>query len=85
MKADWFTLITSSRTLRSLVDKSFANILYNPCIKLIRKKWENLLNPLVFGIKVIKEELIPLGNLPVLKNSLTIAKTSKLIRFHTFL
>jgi hypothetical protein len=71
--------------LRSLVDKSFATILYNPCIKLIGQNWENLLSPLVFGIKVIKDELIPLGNLPTLKNSLTITKMSELIRFHTFL
>jgi hypothetical protein len=85
MQVDLFTLITSDRTLRSLLDKSFATILYNPWIKLIGLNWENLLGPLVFGINVIKEELIPLGNLLVLKNSLTITKTSELIRSHTFL
>jgi hypothetical protein len=85
MQVDLFTLITSNRTLRSLLDKSFATILYNPWIKLIGLNWENLLGPLVFGINVIKEELIPLGNLLVLKNSLTITKTSELIRSHTFL
>jgi len=29
MKVNWFTLITSNKTLQSLVDKSFAIILYN--------------------------------------------------------
>jgi hypothetical protein len=44
-----------------------------------------LLGPFDFGIKVIKEELIPFGSLPVLKKLLTNIKTSELMIFHTFL
>ena len=85
MKVNWFTLITSDKKLWSLVDKSFATILYNSWIELIGQNWKNLFGSLVFIISVTKEELIPLGNLPVLKNSWTIIKTSELIRSHTFL
>jgi len=59
MNANWLTLIASVKTLWSLVDSSFATILYNPWIKLIGQKWENLLGPFDFGIRVTKEELIP--------------------------
>nr|GFB90819.1 hypothetical protein [Tanacetum cinerariifolium] len=60
----------------SLLARIFAMILFKLPIRLIGRKYLTVFALWVFGIKAMKEELHPLGNVPEEKNSMTTTEIS---------